>query len=156
MQDFFGPGHLLTNLTASENYLKSELAETENFDGPDYEPTGFMGNFYRVNLGLVANGVIPYDIFFDTFVSSVQNIQIPQPEEWMRIWSAIDNEIKNLGWHFENEDTDRQELQQQFNENNFIAHHSRAYNDNVNFHYRIISKDKFMEVILPYLENQNQ
>ena len=39
MQDFFGPGHILNDTVAAGRYLRSELAETDRFDGPDYEST---------------------------------------------------------------------------------------------------------------------
>ncbi len=165
MQDFFGPGHILTDTAASAKYLRSELAETTQFDGPDYEPTGFRGNFYRVNIGLIADGTIPYDTFFTTFVNSVQGITPPPTnkdtenqqigESWMNVWDSIDSQIGKMGWKFENEAADRAYLQEQFSQDNYIVHHSKAYNDAVNFHYRIIARDKFESVILPLLQNRS-
>ena len=151
MQDFFGPGHILNDTTASGKYLLYELSTTENFDGPDYEPTGFQGNFYRVNLRLIKDGIIPYDKFFEIFVESVQGIEPPSGEEWMTIWDEIDNEISVMGWKFQNEEKDRSDLSQQFQEGNYIVHHSDGYNQTVNFHYRIISRDNFLKYILPLL-----
>ena len=152
MQDFYGPGHLLNDTTASGKYLREELASTEIFDGPDYEPTGFKGNFYRVNLRLIKNGIIPYDDFFKIFVESVQGIVAPTPQEWMKTWKEIDSQIAALGLTFNNEAQDRRDLEKQFSEGNFIAHHSKAYNESVNFHYRIVSRDNFCKYILPLLK----
>lgn len=67
MQDFFGPGHILADTAASGRYLRQELAEEGPFDGPLYEKTGFRGNFYRVNLSLIKDGTIQYDVFFPAF-----------------------------------------------------------------------------------------
>lgn len=155
MQDYFGPGHLLNDTAASGKYLRYELSTTPEFDGPDYEPTGFQGNFYRVNLRLIKDGVITYDNFFEIFVKSVQGIEPPSGEDWMEIWNQIDQEISDMGWNFENEEKDRRDLSSQFNEGNYIVHHSDAYNDSVNFHYRIISRENFLKFILPLLEVQN-
>lgn len=152
MQDYFGPGHILNDTAASAKYLRYELSTTEIFEGPDYEPTGFNGNFYRVNLKKLKDGSIPYEVFFSAFVESVKAIQPPEPEEWMRIWKEIDREIGSLKWTFNNEEEDRRELSEQFKKGNFIVHHSETYNENVNFHYRIISREKFKEFILPYLK----
>lgn len=152
MQDFFGPGHLLNDTAASGKYLRYELNTTEVFDGPDYEPTGFQGNFYRVNLKLIKENIIPYDIFFDNFVESVQGINPPDGETWMEIWDEIDNEITGLNLHFENEEKDRHDLNTQFEAGDYIAHHSDIYNETVNFHYRIISREKFSNVILPLIK----
>lgn len=152
MQDFYGPGHILNDTTAAGNYLRSELSDTQVFEGPDFEPTGYKGNFYRVNIGLIKEGIIPYDIFFEAFVESVRNIVPPSPDEWMAIWKNIDDEINKMGWEFNNEKEDKEVMSQQFKNNNFVVHHSDAYNKAVNFHYRIISRDNFEKIILPILK----
>lgn len=153
MQDFYGPGHMIPYKEAACNNLQKEMAVTEFYDGPDYEPTGFQGNFYRVNLRLISDGTIPYITFLDAFVESVQQILPPEPSTWLATWNEIDDEIKNLGWTFDNEEKDRKDLMQQFSEGNFVVHHSDAYNESVNFHYRIISKEKFQDKILPLISN---
>lgn len=152
MQDFFGPGHILADTAASRHYLRQELAEEGPFDGPLYEKTGFKGNFYRVNLSLIKDSVIPYDTFFPAFVESVQGIIPPSGGEWMKTWNLIDSVIVAKGLHFPDEDIDRQALAEQFAEGNFIAHHSLRFNDSVHFHYRIISRDNFEKIILPLIE----
>lgn len=153
MQDFYGPGHLLNDTAASGKYLRFELDNTEVFEGPDYEPTGFQGNFYRVNLRLIKEGIIPYDSFFKVFVESVTGITPPEAEYWMKIWDEIDKNITEIGWNFQNENQDRESLASQFKDGNFIVHHSDSYNETVNFHYRIISREKFFKEIMPLLNN---
>ena len=153
MQDYFGPGHILNDTVAAGKYLRYELDNSEIFDGPDFEPTGFEGNFYRVNIRLIKDGTIPYDNFFDAFVKSVQGIMPPDDETWMKIWDEIDNEIQSIGWNFDNEEQDRADLAEQFAQGNFIAHHSRAFNEANNFHYRIISRDIFNSLILPLIKD---
>ena len=153
MQDYFGPGHILNDTVAAGKYLNYELDNSEIFDGPDFEPTGFEGNFYRVNLRLIKDGTITYDNFFDAFVKSVQGIIPPDDETWMKIWNEIDNEIQSMGLNFDNEEQDRADLAEQFAQGNFIAHHSRAFNEANNFHYRIISRDIFNSLILPLIKD---
>ena len=153
MQDYFGPGHILNDTVAAGKYLRYELDNSEIFDGPDFEPTGFEGNFYRVNLRLIKDGTITYDNFFDAFVKSVQGIIPPEDERWMKIWEEIDNEIQSMGLNFDNEEQDRADLAEQFAQGNFIAHHSRAFNEANNFHYRIISRDIFNSLILPLIKD---
>ena len=152
MQDFFGPGHILADTTAAGRYLRSELAEEGPFDGPIYEPTGYKGNFYRVNLSVIRDGIVPYDTFFRSFVESVQGIVPPDGDDWMQTWRTIDGVIKDKDLHFVDEDQDRSELEKQFTEGNYIAHHSQRYNDSVHFHYRIISRENFNNAILPLLQ----
>lgn len=155
MQDFFGPGHILADTAASGRYLRQELAEDGPFEGPLYEKTGFRGNFYRVNLSLIKDGTIPYDVFFPAFVESVQGITPPNGEDWMKTWNVIDSVIAAKGLQFPDEDIDRQALANQFADGNFIAHHSRRFNDSVHFHYRIISRDNFEKILLPLIEKSN-
>lgn len=152
MQDYFGPGHILTDTVAAGKYLRYELENSETFDGPDFEPTGFEGNFYRVNLRLIKNGLISYDDFFESFVKSVQEIIPPDDETWMKIWSEIDDEISLIGMTFENEEQDRAHLEEQFGQGNYIVHHSNAFNEANHFHYRIVSKDIFNQYILPFIK----
>ena len=152
MQDFFGPGHILADTTAAGRYLRSELAEEGPFDGPLYEPTGYKGNFYRVNLSVFRDGIVPYDTFFRSFVESVQGIVPPDGNDWMQTWRTIDGVIKDKDLHFVDEDKDHSELEKQFAEGNYIAHHSQRYNDSVHFHYRIISRENFNNAILPLLQ----
>lgn len=152
MQDFFGPGHILADTAASARYLRHELEEEGPFEGPLYEKTGYKGNFYRVNLSLIKDSIVPYETFFPAFVESVQGITPPSGEDWMKTWNLIDSIIIAKELHFPDEDTDRKELQSQFAEGNYIAHHSRRFNDSVHFHYRIISRANFETIILPLIE----
>lgn len=154
MQDYFGPGHILNDTVAAGKYLRYELENSEKFDGPNFEPTGFEGNFYRVNLRLIKDGTIPYDNFFDAFVESVQGIVPPDGEAWLEVWSEIDSEIRSMGLTFENEEQDRAALAEQFKQGNYIAHHSEAFNAANNFHYRIISRHIFNSIILPFIKGK--
>lgn len=156
MQDYFGPGHILADTAAAGKYLQTELAMTDSFSGPAYEPTGFNGNFYRVNLSLLHDGTLPYDIFFQSFVESVQSIVPPSGDEWMHTWNEIDSVIILKGLHFADEEIDRRNLKAQFAEGDYIAHHSQRYNQTVNFHYRIISRDNFYNRILPYIDKKRR
>lgn len=156
MQDFFGPGHILADTAASGRYMRQELAEEGPFDGPRYEKTGFKGNFYRVNLSLIKDGTIPYDVFFPAFVESVQGVTPPSGEEWMKTWSVIDSVINEKGISFFDEESDRRELGEQFAEGNYIAHHSHRFNDSVHFHYRIISRENFDSIILSLIKRHDR
>lgn len=151
MQDYYGPGHLLNDTVAASRYLRAELEGTEIFGGPDYEPTGFEGNFMRVNLRLIREGIIPFPVFFRAFVESVQDIVPPDGETWLKVWKEIDDEIIAMQWTFPNEAQDRSALGAQFIQGNYIAHHSEAFNRANNFHYRIISRDNFDRYIRPFI-----
>ena len=75
-QDKFGPGHIISDTTAAGNYLRRELASYTECTGEIAEPTGWEGNFLRVNLSVIKNGRVPYNIFFDAFVRSVNGVRL--------------------------------------------------------------------------------
>lgn len=150
-QDYFGPGHLLSDLPKSKAYLDYELADTTTFEGPLYEPTGAEGNFYRVNLSIVHDGKVSYDTYFDAFVRSIGGIRPPQPQGWIDTWNFIDGIIRSEGYVYEGEQADRRLIQEKLSSHDFVMHHSRMYNDNYRFRYRIIARDIFMKEILPLI-----
>ncbi len=151
MQDYFGPGHILADTAASRRYLMYELSDSGCFGGPLYEPTGFRGNFYRVNLSLIKDSIIPTEIFFNAFVESLQGVVPPSGDEWMSTWKEIDDVIRDKGIRFVSEESDRAELSRQFGVGDYIVHHSRMFNDSSRFHYRIITKRIFDNKLLPLI-----
>lgn len=149
MQDYFGPGHILTDTVASGEYLRYELKNAKRFDGDLYEPTGYNGNFYRVNISLIKDGIISYDDYFSAFVRSAQGIVPPEIEEWRREWKAIDGIIQSNGFVYEDDDADREMILNQLTEGNPVVHHSAHFNSAYSLHYRIISREIFNKEILP-------
>lgn len=156
MQDYFGPGHILSDAAAASRYLSEELQETKNFDGPLYEPTGYNGNFYRVNLSLVKDSIIPYDTYFSAFFRSVSGIVAPPHNEWESEWMAIDGIIRDNGFSYPEEESDRKEIMDLLSGGNFVVHHSERFNNAYDLHYRIISKEIFLRELLPLIEKSRQ
>lgn len=151
MQDYFGPGHILLNPEKSKAYLKEELEKNNSFGGPLYEPTGFEGNFIRLNLSLIRDSVISFDTFFESFAKSAQGVVPPSEKMWIKEWMTVDSLMQSHNFHYENEETERKEIINSLRLGNFVAHHSHAFNDSSNFHYRIISKELFESDILPLI-----
>lgn len=154
MQDNYGPGHILKDTKAARAYLDSELAETTEYGGPLYEKTGYKGNFYRVNLSLIKDGIVPEDKYFDAFVRSVKGIRPPAIEDWKNEWKLIEEAYEDLGITLENEEQDREEINDKLQSGNFVMHHSDAFNKASRFHYRIMSRKIFETEILPLLTPQ--
>lgn len=151
MQDYFGPGHLLADTAAAGSYLRRELHETLVFAGPRYEPTGYRGNFMRVNLSVIADGTVPYDTYFGAFTRSVQSIVAPEPDMWRTTWNLIDSVITRSGFIFPDAQRDRCDIAARLRSGDFVIHHSEAFNRANDFHYRIISREIFVREILPLL-----
>ncbi len=152
MQDYFGPGHILADTAAAGRYLRRELRETERFDGKPYEPTGFNGNFFRVNLSLIKGGRIGYDDYFSAFTRSVSGIVPLSVETWKAIWEIIDGQILEKGYDYPDMRADRERIFRQLNGGDPVVHHSKRFNDNYSVYYRIISREIFEKELLPLIE----
>ena len=150
-QDRFGPGHIIADNSAADRYLRYELNTAEGFEGLDYEPTGYEGRFYRVNLGVIADGRVPYDKYFDAFVRSVNGITPISIEEWSKEWHEIDSVIVSMGLQLEDFSADRAEIKALIEGGDYVMHHSQRFNDHYQPHYRIIERTIFESEILPLL-----
>ena len=150
-QDYFGPGHIIANTDAASNYLQQELATSAEFEGEDYEYTGYKGKMVRVNLKVIADGRVPYDKYLDAFLRSANGITPPSIEEWRAEWAKIDSVIKAMDIELDDAEKDRREINRLLNENKFVMHHSRQFNEHYAPHYRIIERTIFEEEILPLI-----
>ena len=145
-QDNFGPGHLLGDTIAASNYFYSELEEQTQWGGPIFEFTGEGKNFIRLNMDLVRNGDISAEDYFRAFQNSLGRVDQPSDEYWISEWTNIDSIINSKGYHFINESNDREFIKEKLASRNFPIHHSNNFNENYNFHYRIISLPEFYKL----------
>ena len=150
-QDYFGPGHIVSDTTSAGAYLDRELASFEKAAGAYYEPTGYKGNFYRVNLSVVKEGIISRDVFFDAFIRSVSSIQPMPVEEWQKEWMMIDSVIHTMNLSLADYNQEREKLFSLLEQGKFVMHHSESFSEAYDPHYRIIGRDIFLKEILPLL-----
>ena len=150
-QDYFGPGHIVSDTTSAGAYLDRELASFEQAAGAYYEPTGYNGNFYRVNLSVIKEGIIPRDVFFDAFIRSVSSIQPIPIEDWKKEWAIIDSVINTMNLSLAGYAQDRHKIFLLLEQDKFVMHHSKPFSDAYDPHYRIIGRDIFLKEILPLL-----
>ncbi|MCD8265342.1 MAG: hypothetical protein LUD02_15285 [Tannerellaceae bacterium] len=150
-QDKFGPGHLIADTTAAGNYLRRELASMTVSDGLMAEPTGWEGNFVRVNLLAIKDGFIPYDLFFDAFVRSVNSIQPVSIAAWQQEWEQIEAVIASMDLNLPGYATDKKEIDERLHAGEYVGHHSERFETSYSPRYRIISRHIFETEILPLL-----
>ena len=150
-QDKFGPGHIIGDTAAAGNYLRSELASYTECSGDIAEPTGWEGNFLRVNLSVIKNGQIPYAAFFDAFVRSVNGIRPVTVAEWKKEWFQIEAIIRSMKLALPGYEADRKEIEERLDRGEFVGHHSKAFEDAYSPHYRIVSRDIFEKELKPLL-----
>ena len=150
-QDYFGPGHIVDDTLSAGVYLDSELASFEQASGAYYEPTGYNGNFYRVNLSVVKEGLISRNVFFDAFIRSVSDIHTISLEEWKEEWKRIDSVIYSMNLSLANYAKERKMIFSYLEQDKYVFHHSMSFSEAYDPHYRIISRDIFLKEILPLL-----
>jgi hypothetical protein len=150
-QDYFGPGHLVSDTTSAGAYLNSELASLEQATGAYYEPTGYNGNFYRVNLSVIKEGFISRDAFFDAFIRSVSNMQTITLEEWKKEWKDIDAVIRDMDLSLADYMRERENIFSLLEQEKYVMHHSDRFSDAYDPHYRIIGRDILLKEILQLL-----
>ena len=149
-QDKFGPGHIIADTSAARRYLNSELDSFETSDNPELEPTGWEHNFYRINLSVIKKGNVPYDVFFDAFVESVNSIKQPPIDEWKTEWDAIEKIISSMSLSLPGYDTDKKAIDSLLNAGKYMMHHSQAYGEAYQPHYRIVSREVFEHNLQQY------
>ncbi|MDR2009541.1 MAG: hypothetical protein LBQ22_03575 [Bacteroidales bacterium] len=152
-QDRFGPGHIIADTAAARRYLLNELNSYSVSSGELAEPTGWEQNFYRVNLSVLKDEIIPLDRFLDAFIRSVNEIKPITVEEWQKEWSQIEAVIRSMNLSLPNYDNDYNEIKNRLEEGNYVGHHSKEFNESYAPHYRIISKEIFEKELLPLIDH---
>ena len=150
-QDVFGPAHILTDRQAVIRYIESELKASTSFEEDDYQPCGWQGNFYQVNLKVIADGRVPMDVFVDAFMASANGIDTTLTPAFVKDWQEVQQAVRTLRPQLEGYREDSTLLAHLLKEGKYVVHHSRKFNEHYHPHYRIIRRDLFEEKILPRL-----
>lgn len=153
-QDRFGPGHIIADEKAADNYLRYELENSATMEGDDYEPTGYEERFMRVNLSVIADGRVPYDKYLSAFVRSVNGIEPITIEQWREEWAVIDEVINEMNLNLPNYEADRVEIWALLERGEYVMHHSKLFEQHYDPHYRIIEREIFRREILPLIEQK--
>ena len=150
-QDIFGPAHILTDRQAVIRYIESELKASTSFEEADYQPCGWQGNFYQVNLKVIADGRVPMDVFVDAFMASANGIDTTLTPAFVKDWQELQQAVRTVRPQLEGYREDSTLLAHLLKEGKYVVHHSRKFNEHYHPHYRIIRRDLFQEKILPLL-----
>ena len=140
-QDFFGPGHMVTDSASALGYIHYEVEElrSEGVNGLRSEgmnePTGFRHRFVRVDLRKVAYDEQSEEELLHRFMETA-NTATPVHDNWAGEWSEIERIALQVHPTWQNE-----ELQKALREaaaNNRAVRHSEAYRKAYQPHYRVI------------------
>lgn len=156
-QDNLGPGHLIPNPQSAKNYLKSELEtfredlDSARYDAPGimYYPVGDKGNYVRVDLSVVLDGLVDQEVYLDAFVRSANEGKRLTEEQWVAKWKEIEKIIRKDFPTIPNSKEDLEMIGSHIDKGELILHHSEAFSKAYNPHYRIIARDIFEKEIKP-------
>ena len=145
-QEHFGPEHMITDTVAVRNYFNRELSTMGDERSRVYfESIGLEGNYVRVYLDAVADGLITADQLLQVFVESANEHRSPVTD-WASKWETIVEVIDEIKPGF---GAEMRELLHQASLNNQAVHHSRAYNAAYHPHYRIVERSIFELLLMP-------
>ncbi|MBO6024766.1 MAG: hypothetical protein J6P83_07940 [Bacteroidales bacterium] len=149
-QEHFGPGHIISDTASARRYLMKELSEMGENQSPYFEPTSSQGDYVRVYLSAIANGLITAEQLLDALIRSANSRQEPTIN-WLEEWGTIVNVIQANKIEIEGFETDLLLLNEAAR-NNQAVHHSRRYNEAYHPHYRIVERSIFEIELRPSLK----
>ena len=159
-QDNLGPGHLIPDPQSARNYLESELRtfkedlDSARYDAPSimYYPVGDQGNYVRVDLSVVLDGLVGEETYLDAFVRSANEGMRLTEEQWVAKWREVERVIKKDFPDIPDAVKDLEMIDSYVEKGDLIMHHSEAFSDAYNPHYRIIARDIFEKEIKPLID----
>ena len=150
-QDYFGPAHIVSDREAAKRYILRELATADTLGGERYEPCGWRGQYYRVNLSVVRDSLVDIDCLVDAFVKSAWG-EPTFTREWIEEWNAIQQTAREVCPTLGGFAEDSAQIARLLSEGHYVVHHSRPFNEHYHPHYRIVRRDVFEQKILPALD----
>lgn len=148
-QEHFGPEHMISDIEGVRNYLSRELATMGDERSRVYfESIGVEGNYVRVYLDAITDGLVTVDQLLQAFVDSANSSNKPATTSWASKWEAIVEVVDEIKPGFGAEE---RELLRQASLNDQAVHHSRDYNAAYHPHYRIVERTIFENVLKPLI-----
>lgn len=151
-QDAFGPGHLIPDTTRAGAYLDREIKEAVWKDTLQWQALGIHNNYYRINLLLIRDNIIPRNILLQGMVESAPLARKPDINCWKAEWAEVLMVIKKnyptLPYLLEDEKT----IEALLNKGEVVMHHSQHYGNTYEPHYRIIHRTVFERWISLYFK----
>lgn len=138
-QDRFGPGHIIRDRQSALEYILSEIAEADTLAGPRTEPCGWQGNYTRVNLSVITDGLISAEELTNALMASAKEVKPEDIEHWKDEWAEIVAIIEKDHPDIPDLAEDKSEIEELLSSGQYAYHHSAAYEAAYHPHYRIIA-----------------
>ena len=112
-----------------------------------FEPIGADSSYFRVHLRAVQEGVLMRQELFDLFIAGVHKVEIPQIDRWRERWLRIRKVIDGMRLDLPEYSRDCARIDSVLATGTYAIHHSPAFRQAYDPHYRIVRKD----LLQPYL-----
>ena len=155
-QDYMGAEHLVSDKDRVKAYLDEELNTTtlDELMPWYYEPCGIDGNYVRVSIRAVKEGIITEELLLDAFIRSANNPRRPTIEAWRDRWHEIIGTIDEMHLNLPNYLEDKQFIDSVLSKDKYAISHSPEYREAYHPHYRIVERVIFEQEILPQLQKR--
>ena len=155
-QDYMGAEHLVSDKDRVKVYLDEELNTTtlDELMPWYYEPCGIDGNYVRVSIRAVKEGIITEELLLDAFIRSANNPRRPTIEAWRDRWHEIIGTIDEMHLNLPNYLEDKQFIDSVLSKDKYAISHSPEYREAYHPHYRIVERVIFEQEILPQLQKR--
>lgn len=152
-QDYMGAEHLVSDTASTRKYLDYELSTTNLADllAWYYEPCGINGNYVRVSLRAIKEGIISKEQLLDAFIKSANSASRPSVDSWKQKWQDIADTIAKMNIHLPHYKEDKQYIDSILSAGEYAISHSPDYRNAYHPHYRIISREIFDRDLLPLI-----
>lgn len=155
-QDYMGAEHLVSDKDRVKAYLDEELNTTtlDELMPWYYEPCGIDGNYVRVSIRAVKEGIITEELLLDAFIRSANNPRRPTIDAWRDRWHEIIGTINEMHLNLPNYLEDKQFIDSVLSVGKYAISHSPEYREAYHPHYRIVERVIFEQEILPQLQKR--
>lgn len=153
-QDYMGAENLVTDRQRVKAYLDEELNTNTLEDLPPwlYEPCGAEGNYVRVSIRTVKEGIISPDLLLDAFIRSANPANPPSVASWCNRWHEILEVIDTMNLNYPNYTEDKLFIDSILSIGKYAISHSPEYREAYHPHYRIVERNIFEREILTLIE----
>lgn len=147
-QDRFGPGHILeeSDRGSVEAYILRESSGEGPFGGPAAEPCGHRGDYIRVNLSLVRDGTLSPGDLAQALIASARPVDPAEIPQWREEWGRIADIVGGMGLELPAFEAEKSAIDSLLDRGRYAVHHSDAYGEAYQPHYRIVSREAYGEL----------
>ena len=153
-QDYMGAEHLVPDRQQVKAYLDEELNTTtlEDFLPWPYEPCGAEGNYVRVSIRTIKEGIISADLLLDAFIRSANASKHLSVSSWRERWHEILEVIDTINLNLPNYTDDKLFIDSILSVGKYAISHSPEYREAYHPHYRIVERSIFDQEILTLIK----